>query len=135
MEEVYNRRLQSINDDEITEVIKREALPLRMILENKRDGRLKGRLVAIGFKEPLYWDTKSNSSPVVAMSTVMGLLFKSSNIKDIISSIDISVAFLQANPYPEDAPKRYVVYKPYRDATPKYYLLKGAIYGQRSAQC
>ena len=28
---------------------------------------------------------------------------------DIYSSIDISVEFLQANPYDDDAPKRYVL--------------------------
>ena len=35
--------------------------------------------------------------------------------------------------YDEDAPKRYVVYKPHKYAAPRYYLLKGSIYGQRSA--
>ena len=38
MEEVTNRRLQRLNNDEITDIIRRDALPLRMILENKRGG-------------------------------------------------------------------------------------------------
>ena len=47
LHEVENRRLTMLEDDDITEDIRRDALPLRMILETKRDGRLKGRLVAI----------------------------------------------------------------------------------------
>ena len=73
------------------------------------NGRKKGRLVAIGFKEPKHWDIKSNSSPVVSINTIRALLFKAGLCADVYSSIDISVAFLQSNPYDDDAPKRYVV--------------------------
>ena len=86
MQEVQNRRLTLLDDDEVTDVIRRDALPLRMILETKRDGRLKGRLVAIGYREPKYWDVKSNSSPVVSLSTVRALLFKAGLPSDVISS-------------------------------------------------
>ena len=133
MQEVENRRLTELDDDDITDNIRREAIPLRMILESKRDGRMKGRLVAIGYKEPTYWDVKSNSSPVAPLSTVRALLFRAGLITDIISSVDVSVAFLQADPYPDDHPKRYVMYQPDRSIKAKYYLLRGAIYGQRSA--
>ena len=68
MQEVENRRLTLLDDDDIiTDDIRRDALPLRMILESKRDGRLNGRLVAIGYREPTYWDVKTNSSPVVSL--------------------------------------------------------------------
>mgnify|MGYP001249640715 FL=1 len=107
--QVKNRRLEQITDDDKIKEIKSDALPLRMILETKRDGRRKGRLVAIGFKEPRYWDIKSNSSPVVSINTIRALLFKAGLCTDVYSSIDISVAFLQSNPYDDDAPKRYVV--------------------------
>ena len=133
MQEVENRRLTLLDDDDITDDIRRDALPLRMILETKRDGRLKGRLVAIGYREPKYWDVKSNSSPVVSLSTVRALLFRAGLISDVISSVDVSVAFLQADPYPDSHPKRYVVYQPDRNVKARYYLLRGAIYGQRSA--
>ena len=106
MQEVENRRLTLLEDDDITDDIRRDALPLRMILESKRDGRLKGRLVAIGYREPKYWDVKTNSSPVVSLSTVRALLFKAGPASDVISSVDVSVAFLQADPYPDDHPKR-----------------------------
>ena len=131
--QVKNRRLEQITDIDKIQEIKNDALPLRMILETKRDGRKKGRLVAIGFKEPKHWDIKSNSSPVASINIIRALLYKAGLNTDVYSSIDISVAFLQSNPYDEDAPKRYVVYKPHRYAAPRYYLLKGSIYGQRSA--
>ena len=63
---------------------------MRMILEYKRDGRHKGRLVAIGYLEPYHWDIKSNSSPVSDMSSVKILLYEAGNSNDIISSVDIS---------------------------------------------
>ena len=131
--QVKNRRLEPITDLDMIKQIQVDALPLRMILETKRDGRLKARLVAIGFKEPRHWDITSNSSPVVAINTIRAFLFMAGLTTDVYSSIDISVAFLQSNPYDEDAPKRYVVYKPHRYAAPRYYQLKGSIYGQRSA--
>ena len=131
--QVKTRRLEQITDIDKINEIKHDALPLRMILETKRDGRRKGRLVAIGFKEPRHWDIKSNSSPVVSINTIRAFLFMAGLTTDMYSSIDISVAFLQANPYDDDAPKRYVVYKPHKYAAPRYYLLKGSIYGQRSA--
>ena len=58
-----------------------------MILETKRDGRRKGRLVAIGFKEPRHWDIKSNSSPVVSINTIRAFLFMAGLTTDIYSSI------------------------------------------------
>ena len=57
-----------------------------MILESKRDGRLIGRPVAIGYREPKYWDVKTNSSPVVSLSTARALLFKAGLASDVISS-------------------------------------------------
>ena len=70
MQEVENRRLALLDDDDIPDDIRRDALPLRMILESKRDGRLKGRLVAIGYREPKYWDVKTNSRFVYSHTKV-----------------------------------------------------------------
>ena len=52
---------------------------------------------------------------------------------DVISSIDISVAFLQASEFDSDDVVRYVKYTPYKGATPRYYRLRGPLYGQRSS--
>ena len=79
---------------------------MRMILEAKRDGRKKGRLVLQGFLEPHSWDRgQSNDSPVVGMATIRCLL-ASLRKGDSVSARDISVAFLQSHPYTADEPKR-----------------------------
>ena len=48
---------------------------LRMILECKKDGRRKARLVLQGFKEPREWDLDSNASPVAYSSSVRKLIY------------------------------------------------------------
>ena len=132
---MLSRRLQLINDsDEIQNIRNRHpVVSMRMILENKKDGRKKGRLVLQGFKEPPEWDTMSNASPVAFTSTIRLLLFGKGVPEDVISSIDVSVAFLQADEYSEDAPPRYVSYKPYAGARDYLFKLRGPVYGQRSA--
>jgi hypothetical protein len=43
---------------------------LRMILELKRDGRKKGRLILQGFREPAEWDDGSKVSPVAYIMSI-----------------------------------------------------------------
>lgn len=52
---------------------------------------------------------------------------------DVLSSIDVSVAFLQSDEYGPDDPVRYVSYKPYKDGKVHVFRLRGPVYGQRSA--
>ena len=94
-----------------------------MLLDTKRDGRLKARLVALGHREPKEWDAMSTSSPVAGISSIRTLIYKAGDPDDdiVLSSIDVSVAFLQANPYHEDDTKRYVSYKPYSSSETLYY--------------
>jgi hypothetical protein len=61
------------------------------------DGRKKARLVLQGFKEPEEWDLRSNVSPVAFPSTIKTLIYKSGPAEDVISMIDVSVTFLQAD--------------------------------------
>ena len=131
-DQICRRRLTRLNKDELTREIRRTAIPMRMLLETKRDGRRKARLVALGYREPREWDTKSNSSPVADITSIRTMLYKAGNPDDIISSIDVSVAFLQANPYEDDDIKRYVSFKPYDSSETLYYNLRGVLYGQRS---
>ena len=106
---------------------------LRMILASKKDGRKKGRLVLQGFKEPLEWDLESNVTPVASMSAIRTLVFMGGNHDDILSSIDVSVAFLQADAYKPGETERFVEYKPYAGGRAYLFKLLGPIYGQRSA--
>ena len=55
----------------------------------------------------------STSSPVAGISSIRIVIYKAGDLDDVLSSIDVSVAFLQANPYNEEDTKRYVSYKPY----------------------
>ena len=63
----------------------------------KKYGRRKARLVLQGFKEPREWDTGSNVSPVAYPSTVRSLVFMGGEETDVLSSIDVSVAFLRVS--------------------------------------
>lgn len=134
LKEVRRRRLKPLSDDFVTKFdIRSKAIRLRMNLEPKRDGRLKARLILQGFREPTSWDGGVTDSPVAAQATIRTLLFKKGDDADVISSIDVMTAFLQATPYdPNDEP-RYVCYKPYPGGEVEYYQLLGPIYGQRSA--
>ena len=111
-DQISKKRLTRLTKEELTREVMRTAIPMRMLLDTKRDGRLKARLVALGYREPKEWDTISNSSPVADLSSIRTLIYKAGDPNDVLSSIDVSVAFLQANPYHEDDVKRYVSYKP-----------------------
>ena len=49
---IHCRRLTRLYKDELTREIMKTAIPMRMLLDTKRDGRLKARLVALGYREP-----------------------------------------------------------------------------------
>ena len=106
---------------------------LRPQLEPKKDGRYKMRLLLQGFKEPPEWDIGTNASPVAKYSSIRSLVFQSGNKEQIVASVDISVAFLQADAYTATDRPRYVSLRAYRGADKHTFQLKGPIYGQRSA--
>ena len=131
--EVKRRRLRKVTDYEEVNKAMEEAIGLRMLLEPKGDGRLKGRLICLGYQEPYWWDKGSTDSPVASMATVRTLLFRNGDAEDVVSSVDVATAFLQAEEYGPGERKRYVKYKPHPKAEVEYYGLLGPIYGQRSA--
>ena len=111
IQQMLRRRLRLLGRSEATRVSREYSLgKLRMLLELKRDGRRKARLILHGFREPMEWDEGSVASPVAFASTLRMLLFTAGPRSDVISVNDVSVAFLQSDPYPEDQTPRYVSY-------------------------
>ena len=136
LDAVTGSRLRRVLEQGEMSRAKAEAVPMRINLEPKHDGRKKCRFILQGFREPRAWDGASgNDSPVAGMATIRTLVFKHSetDLEEILSSADITTAFLQADGYGPDERTRYVSYKPYPGADTQYFQLLGPIYGQRSA--
>ena len=132
--EMQRRRLVHISGEEADMVRKKRlAVRMRMIMKAKRDGRKKGRLVLQGFMEPSWWRTGPTDSPVVASSSIKTLVFMNGHQMDVLSSVDIEVAFLQADEFGPDEPTRYASYKPHPDSEEQFYRMLGPIYGSRDA--
>ena len=83
-------------------------VPLRMRLEHKKNGRREGRLIVQGFREPVSWDVGGKDPPTCALASIRTLLFIIGRSNDIISSIDVSTAFLQSDEYKSTDLIRYV---------------------------
>ena len=66
-------------------------------------------------------------SPVAALATIRTLLFMAGISGDVVSSIDVSTAFLQGEEYGPDSPPRYVSYRPHKGAEVEYAILRGPI--------
>ena len=81
-EPISNMRLTRLNKDELTREIMKTAIPMRMLLHTKRDGRLKAGLVALGYREPKEWDTTSTSSLVADISSIRILIHRAGNPDD-----------------------------------------------------
>ena len=96
-EAVKRLRLRELQPAEAVKIRNTVLVPrLRMILESKRDGRRKGRLILQGFQEPYAWDGGiSTDSPVAYMtlSTIRCLLARGGR-DDVITSRDVSTALL-----------------------------------------
>ena len=133
-EAVKDMRLRELDEGEAAQVRREHLVPrLRMILEAKRDGRKKGRLILQGFAEPYSWDNGiSSDSPVAHMSTIRCLLAMVRQ-GDVVTARDVSTAFLQSEGYRSSEGKRFVSYKTHKLGKTRYYELLGPLYGQRSA--
>ena len=71
IQQMLRRRLRLLGPAEATRVSREYSLgKLRMLLELKRDGRKKARLILQGFREPMEWDEGSVASPVAFASTL-----------------------------------------------------------------
>ena len=126
-------RFKLMTQQEVEELgVASKAIRTRFNLEPKRDGRKKCRWLVQGFREPISWDSGGTDSPVATMSTIRSLVFKKGRVGDVISSVDITTAFLQADMF-KDGIDRYVYYQPYKGASKEYYKYLGPVYGSRSS--
>ena len=131
---MLEKRLTLLTPEEAREIVGKEHIvPMKMQLEPKKDGRRKSRLVLLGYLEPEEWDVGSNMSPASNPSTLRTMLYLGGGQDDVISMIDVSVAFLQSDDFGPDEPKRYVSYTPYAGGPVYVFRLRGPVYGARSA--
>ena len=154
IDHMLRRRLRLLEPEEAKRVkAAHQTVSMRMNLEDKRDDRHKGRLILQGCKEPDEWDVESNESPVTLLSTVRTMVFANDEVEDdsgydsgdendergergdeeVLSTIDISVAFLQSEEYGPNEKPRYVTFRPVRGGREYVFQLLGPVYGQRSA--
>ena len=122
-------------DSVTAERVLREGLgmKLRMILEAKRDGRKKGRLVGQGFWEDTTVTGIHVDSPVASFAAVRTLLFKTGRVGEVIASGDISKAFLMADEYPVTSEPGYCYFNMYKGGPTRVWRLKGPLYGSRDS--
>ena len=106
---------------------------LRMLLELKRDGRRKDRLIIN--KGPVEWQTGSNASLVAYLESIRMMVFMCGCLGETLSINDISVAFLQADEFPKED-QRCVPYTAYKGAVEHILRLHGCLtclHGQKCA--
>jgi hypothetical protein len=126
--ELQGEKLQKVKLGELT------AVQMQMLLEQKDDGRKKGRLVVRGDREPLWWHGNSTASPVVFKSSMRSMLFGASWQQDeVVGAIDVSTAFLQATEFGPGGRRKCVWYRPHPGAEKKYCLMRGPVYGTTQA--
>ena len=108
----------------------------RMLLEFKRSGVFKCRYVLQGFKEnklKLDGPDFDYSSNVVGITAVRMMMLGCRPSDHAVAQRDISTAFLQSHPFPEDAPPRYVRLKDPVTGVMRFFRQLGPIYGSNSA--
>ncbi len=131
---VCKRRLRELPPEEAALVRSEGLVPkLRMLLNVKRDGRRKCRLILQGFSEPRSWDEGRAVDSPVAYQTTLRMLLAKAGLGDVFSQRDVSVAFLQSTEYQPGERRRYCAYRPCKGAAERMYELLGPLYGQRSA--
>ena len=145
VKKVTDLRFIEVSEEEKSKVLRGNVgMRLRMILELKRDGRKKGRLVCQGFWEPKAYTNNKSDSPVASITSVRTLLAmgRSNKIKhtdpnddmrEVIGSTDVTTAFLVADKYKDTDPNRYVLWRQYKNAPVKVWRLNGPLYGQRDS--
>ena len=104
---------------------------MTMLLEPKKDGRRKGRLVVRGDMEPGSWVTGPTDSPVASRDAVRTLIFSGeiSGEPETLATCDARNAFRQTKPFGSDDPERFVAYKAHKHAKLRVFRMLSSQYG------
>jgi len=132
---VTQLRLEPVSEDMARYIRTRKlAVRLKMLLEAKKDGRRKGRLVLQGFRAPAWWRVGAVDSPVVATATIRTLIFRRNQRPgEILSSFDFDLAFLQSDAFAPTEREKHVSFCPHPGYPEEIYKLTGPLYGSDDA--
>ena len=118
------------------EEARRSATRCRAILEIKRQGVFKARVVVRGDtedKEKLDGPDFNYASDVVGLAAVRAIMFGPRQPGDVVASVDISTAYLQSDLFEPDEPPRYLVLKDPISGQTRYFRQLGVVYGSASS--
>ena len=108
----------------------KQAVKCRALLDIKRDGRVKARIVKQGFLESSEGEGFI-SAQVISRESVNTLL-ASHRPPNTLATMDVSTAFLQADKFPKGKTK-YVYFVDPVTGVRMYFTQTGPLYGERSA--
>jgi len=105
---------------------------MNMLLEPKKDGRRKGRLVVRGDMEPGSWTTGPTDSPVASGEAVRTLIFSgeiSGEAETLAMCDDAKNAFRQTQPFGPDDPERFVACEAHKHAKLRVFKMLSSQHG------
>ena len=110
---------------------RQQAINCRVLLDVKRDGTVKARIVKQGFRESK--EGEGNISAHVVSREALNILLATHNpSKYTLASLDVATAFLQSNPFTEGQVKYCKYTNPISNQL-VYCMQFGPLYGERSA--
>ena len=113
-----------------------EAVLGRVLLDRKRNGVYKARMVKQGFKEDkeaLDGSDFTYYANVCEFTSVRTMVLRPNRGDRCLASVDISTAFLQSTPYGPHEPPRFLVVTNPITGEKMYFQQSGPIYGESSA--
>ena len=139
----YNKELATVKAIRLKEIstsmgsyarTRRMAVRLKMLLERKKDGRCKARLVLKGFQAPAWWRVGSTDSPVVATASLRAMIFRRNRKPgEVLSAFDFETAFLQADSFGAAERTKHVKFRPHPGYPEEVFELTGPLYGSDDA--
>ena len=111
---------------------KPRATGARELLEFKRSGVFKSRVVVQGFKEErerLDGADFDYASNVISLTAIRQMFMRPLQDGEVIAQVDVATAFLQSTPFGPDETPRYLVVKDPVTQQLRYFRQHGVVYG------